>query len=91
MFTQGWRTGLVCFVKKIYLTVKKTGFKECFCESRIKAPILRKDAQIKMSFEKRKLGQTDIEVTPIGLGVMQFADGEGFFGKVLPVHTQLLN
>jgi aryl-alcohol dehydrogenase-like predicted oxidoreductase len=31
------------------------------------------------SFTKRKLGQTDIEVTPIGLGVMQFAGRHGFF------------
>ena len=38
-----------------------------------------------MSFEKRKLGQTDIELTLIVLGVMQFAGGEGFFGKVFPV------
>ena len=41
-----------------------------------------------MTFEKRKLGNTDIEVTPIGLGVMQFAGGEGIFGKVFPVLTQ---
>jgi aryl-alcohol dehydrogenase-like predicted oxidoreductase len=30
--------------------------------------------------EKRHLGRTDIEVTPIGLGVMQFAGGKGLFG-----------
>ena len=41
-----------------------------------------------MTFEKRKLGNTDIEVTPIGLGVMQFAGGKGIFGKVFPVLTQ---
>ena len=41
-----------------------------------------------MTFEKRKLGQTDIEVTPIGLGVMQFAGGEGIFGKAFPALTQ---
>ena len=41
-----------------------------------------------MTFEKRKLGNTDIEVTPIGLGVMQFAGGEGIFGKVFPVLSQ---
>lgn len=27
---------------------------------------------------KRRLGQTDIEITPIGLGTMQFAGGSGF-------------
>jgi len=41
-----------------------------------------------MVFEKRKLGQTDIEVTPIGLGVMQFAGGSGLFGKMFPVLSQ---
>jgi aryl-alcohol dehydrogenase-like predicted oxidoreductase len=30
--------------------------------------------------EKRRLGRTDIEVTPIGLGVMQFSGGKGLFG-----------
>jgi len=30
--------------------------------------------------EKRRLGHTDVEVTPIGLGVMQFAGGKGLFG-----------
>jgi len=41
-----------------------------------------------MTFEKRKLGKTDIEVTPIGLGVMQFAGGAGLFGKAFPVLSQ---
>ncbi|MBT3212397.1 MAG: aldo/keto reductase [Planctomycetaceae bacterium] len=41
-----------------------------------------------MTFEKRKLGNTDIEVSPIGLGVMQFAGGEGVFGKIFPVLAQ---
>ena len=41
-----------------------------------------------MPFEKRKLGQTDIKVTPIGLGVMQFAGGSGLFGKMFPVLSQ---
>ena len=35
--------------------------------------------------EKRRLGQTEIEVTAIGLGVMQFAGGKGLFGMGMPV------
>jgi aryl-alcohol dehydrogenase-like predicted oxidoreductase len=31
------------------------------------------------NFTKRRLGQTEIEVTPIGLGVMQFSGGSGMF------------
>jgi aryl-alcohol dehydrogenase-like predicted oxidoreductase len=41
-----------------------------------------------MKFEKRRLGNTDIEVTPIGLGVMQFAGGAGLFGKAFPILSQ---
>ena len=41
-----------------------------------------------MEIQKRKLGQTDIEVTPIGLGVMQFAGGKGLFGMAFPVLPQ---
>ena len=41
-----------------------------------------------MEIQKRKLGQTDIEVTPIGLGVMQFAGGKGLFGKAFPILPQ---
>jgi len=37
---------------------------------------------------KRRLGQTDIEVTPIGLGVMQFAGGAGMFGMMFPEISQ---
>jgi len=38
-----------------------------------------------MTVEKRRLGNTDIEVTPIGLGVMQFSGGKGLYGKIFPV------
>lgn len=38
-----------------------------------------------MILEKRRLGQTDIEVSPIGLGVMQFSGGKGLFGRLFPV------
>lgn len=32
----------------------------------------------------RQLGPTGIEVSPIGLGVMQFSGGSGFFGLIFP-------
>ena len=39
--------------------------------------------------QKRRLGRTDIEITPIGLGVMQFSvGGRGFMGKVFPTLSQ---
>ncbi len=38
-----------------------------------------------MIFEKRELGRTGIQVTPIGLGVMQFSGGKGLYGKIFPV------
>jgi aryl-alcohol dehydrogenase-like predicted oxidoreductase len=34
--------------------------------------------------KKRTLGRTDIKITPIGLGVMQFAGGKGMFGAMFP-------
>jgi aryl-alcohol dehydrogenase-like predicted oxidoreductase len=40
------------------------------------------------SSQKRPLGQTGMEITPIGLGVMQFSGGSGFFGMVFPDLTQ---
>ncbi|MGD8454754.1 MAG: aldo/keto reductase [Anaerolineales bacterium] len=36
------------------------------------------------AIKTRSLGNTDIHITPIGLGVMQFAGGKGFFGTMFP-------
>ncbi|MBY8997224.1 MAG: aldo/keto reductase, partial [Candidatus Thorarchaeota archaeon] len=41
--------------------------------------------------EKRRLGKTDIEVTPIGLGAMEFSGGRGmmkFILSAVPYETQ---
>jgi len=37
---------------------------------------------------KRKLGNTNIEVTPIGLGMMEFAGGGGLMGAAFPIIAQ---
>ena len=36
------------------------------------------------SFTKRTLGKTDINITPIGLGMMEFAGGGGLMGFAFP-------
>ena len=42
-----------------------------------------------MKFAKRRLGSTDIKITPIGLGVMQLAGGaKGMMGKAFPDLTE---
>ena len=38
--------------------------------------------------EKRRLGRTNIEVTPIGLGVMQFSGNKGLIGMMMPDLSQ---
>jgi aryl-alcohol dehydrogenase-like predicted oxidoreductase len=38
--------------------------------------------------QKRPLGQTGMQITPIGLGVMQFSGGSGIFGMVFPDLSQ---
>jgi aryl-alcohol dehydrogenase-like predicted oxidoreductase len=38
--------------------------------------------------EKRTLGKTNIEITPIGLGMMEFSGGGGLMGSVFPTIDQ---
>ena len=40
------------------------------------------------TLEMRTLGKTSLQVTPIGLGMMEFAGGRGFFGRMFPVIPQ---
>ena len=42
----------------------------------------------KMVFEKRSLGGTELQVTPIGMGVMQFSGGAGLMGVAFPTMSQ---
>src|SRR5574337_52603 len=41
-----------------------------------------------IAIEKRSLGNTGIQVSPIGLGVMDFAGGGGLFGAIFPIIPQ---
>jgi len=41
-----------------------------------------------MQTKLKKLGQTNLEITPIGLGVMQFAGGKGMFSAMFPEISQ---
>jgi len=44
---------------------------------------------VQLQFEKRLLGKTNIEVTPIGLGMMEFSGGgNGMLGSAFPVINQ---
>jgi len=40
------------------------------------------------NIETRSLGNTDIQITPIGLGVMDFSGGGGLIGRAFPVIPQ---
>jgi aryl-alcohol dehydrogenase-like predicted oxidoreductase len=42
----------------------------------------------KDTLQKRPMGNTGLEITPIGLGVMQFSGGSGIFGMVFPDLSQ---
>jgi aryl-alcohol dehydrogenase-like predicted oxidoreductase len=44
--------------------------------------------EINKNIQMRPLGKTDLFVTPIGLGVMEFAGGEGLMGRMFPVIPQ---
>ena len=41
-----------------------------------------------LQFPMRTLGKTNIQITPIGLGMMEFAGGGGLIGKAFPVIAQ---
>lgn len=44
------------------------------------------------SFQRRRLGNTDIEITPIGLGVMQFSGNKGIFRMMFQdIHQDEMN
>ena len=49
-------------------------------------PVLEKSSHMlsNVQIEKRRLGKTDLLVTPIGLGMMEFAGGGGLMGFAFP-------
>lgn len=42
----------------------------------------------KIQFAMRTLGNTDIQITPIGLGMMEFSGGGGMIGSAFPIISQ---
>lgn len=68
----------VKMISKEY-TYDKICFRSKNHKGTTREPIPENYMNINCSSSKRQLGQTDIPVTPIGLGVMQFAGSRGFF------------
>jgi len=58
-------------------------------QKQVKKDLMKTQTNIQ---KKRHLGHTDIEITPIGLGVMQFSGSSGFFRGIMPdIHQEQMN
>src|SRR5512147_29807 len=58
-----------------------------FCQQN--SPITKGNCMLQdVQVTKRKLGKTEIEITPIGLGMMEFSGGGGLMGFAFPVIDQ---